>query len=274
MDRLQQKNSMLVKLGVLIGPLQRLIQHPDQYNDQERAETLARYFAEYHKLQEEFRSFCKGQPGHDYAIEFNKFFYALHAIAQGLIQGKRLEDILDNQASIAQAAIDAVPIPQTSIILEAGSPFTAYCRLRQLCEVDATSSIIWLDPFMGDSIFHRYIVSLRPRLPVTLVTSEPSQTAGNRDRIRWAEFLDISRLYAQEHGTSLYRLIVQPNLHDRWVVFDEKRIYALGGSAKDAGNKDYFTITSVEASDTNLQSIRTQIDSGTEFFGPITLNHR
>lgn len=139
--------------------------------------------------------------------------------------------------------------------------------------MDATKSLTWLDPFLGANIFYRYINSVRPLVPVTLVTSEPGSHAGSRDRNRWNEFLDVSRLYAQERGHSLYRLVVQPNLHDRWVMFDDKRIYALGGSVKDAGNKDYFTITSVEASPANLQRIQTQIDTGTEFFGPNTLQH-
>jgi hypothetical protein len=114
---------------------------------------------------------------------------------------------------------------------------------------------------------------VRQLIPITLVTSEPGSHAGSKDRIRWSEFLDISRLFAQERGPSHYRLIVQPNLHDRWIVFDEKRIYALGGSAKDAGDRDYFTITAVEASPENLVRIQTQINSGIEFFGPNVSQH-
>jgi hypothetical protein len=272
-DRLQQKDSLFVKLGALFGPLQRLIEQPDQYDEQEKAETLAQYFAEYPKLQAEFRTFSTGQPSHNYAIEFRKFFGALRSIENQLFQGAPLEAIVSEQMSIAQAAIDAVPVPRTSVILEAGSPFTAYCRLRELCESDVTTSLVWLDPFCDASIFHRYVASVRPQVPVTLVTSEAGPHTGNRDRTRWAEFLDVSRLYAQERGSVLYRLVVQPNLHDRWVVFDGKRIYALGGSAKDAGNRDYFTITGVEASETNLQSIQAHIDTGMEFFGPGTPHH-
>jgi hypothetical protein len=171
-------------------------------------------------------------------MEVHKFIRALRAIKDGLIQGAPLEAIVSEQLSVAQAAIDAVPVSRTSVILEAGSPCTAYCRLRELCESDATTSLVWLDPFCAARIFHRYVASVRPQVPVTLVTSEAGPHASNRDRTRWAEFLDVSRLHAQERGTVLYRLLVQPNLHDRWIVFDGKRIYALGGSAKDAGNRD------------------------------------
>ena len=94
-----------------------------------------------------------------------------------------------------------------------------------------------------------------------------------RDKDRWENFLDISRLYAKERGPDKYRLIFQPDLHDRWVVFDNKRIYSLGGSAKDAGVKDYFTITSVRATKVNLESIDSHINTGTELFGPNTKPH-
>ena len=275
MDRLKQKHQLFIKLGALFGPLLKLVENPEDYDEQEKAEVLARYFAEFPKLNQEFLSFTRGQPGHYYQIEQLKFHEALHGSHSKLknYPNYPLEKAVDESFTKAQAALDAIPVPRTSVILEAGSPFTAYCKLKELCEADATTSLIWLDPFMSVSIFHRYLSSMRPAVPVTLVTSEPGARAGARDKARWAEFLDVSRLYAQERGPALYRLIIQPNLHDRWVVFDGKRIYALGGSAKDAGDKDYFTIASVEASPENLHKIQAHIDTGTEFFGPSMASH-
>jgi len=273
MDRLQQKNSLFIKLGALFGPLLRLVEHPDQYNYQEMAETIARYSAEYNKLINEFNDFAQGQPGHYYQIEFYKFSNALHGVCNRLRQNHPLIHIVQEEVVIAKAALDDIPISPTSVILEAGSPFTAYCKLKELCEADAMSSLAWLDPFLSASIFHRFLSSVRSTVPVTLVTCEPGAHAGRRDKTRWTEFIDISRLYAKEQGQSLYHLIIQPNLHDRWIIFDTKRIYALGGSVKDAGDKDYFTITSVEASPENLQKIKTHIDTGTELFGPQTPHH-
>jgi hypothetical protein len=190
------------------------------------------------------------------------------------MNGQPIEKVVSETFPKAQAAIDAVPVPRTSVILEAGSPFTAYCRLRELCEVDATVSLIWLDPYLDANIFHRFLSSVRPQVPITLVTSEPGSRAGRQNQNRWTRFLDVSRLFAQERGVPGYRLVVQPNLHDRWVVFDAKRIYSLGGSAKDAATREYFTITTVEASPTNLKTIETHTTSGIEFFGPSTPVHR
>lgn len=273
MDRLKQKNEIYVKLGMLFGPLRHIADNPDAYDEQEKAYILARYFADYPELNDTFRVFCKGQPGHNYAIEYEKFFNALYGLKHKLERGIPLVDAARNALQIAQSAVDAVPIPKTSIILEAGSPFKAYCKLRELCESDATKSITWLDPFMGVAVFHRFITHLRTGVVVRLVTSEPNAKASRRDQLRWAEFLDISKLYAMENGSQFYSLIVNPSLHDRWVVFDEKRIYALGGSAKDAGNKDYFTITSVESSAENNARIDHHISTGQELFGMSNPTH-
>jgi hypothetical protein len=264
---------LFVKLGALLGPLQDLVARPDQYDEQERAETIARYCAEFPRLKEEFRTFTQSQPGHSYDIPYFQFHIALDSVRSRLINGQPIEKVVPEEFAKAQAAIDAVPIPQTSVIIEAGSPFTAYCRLHELCELDTTVSLMWLDPYLDANIFHRFLSSVRPQVPITLVTSEPGPHAGKQNKDRWTEFLDVSRLFAQERGVSGYRLVIQPNLHDRWVVFDAKRIYSLGGSAKDAATRDYFTITTIEASQTNLRTIETHATSGIEFFGKNTPAH-
>lgn len=274
MDRLQQKNELFMKLGTLVGPLQRLVEHPDEYDEQEQARVIAQYFADYKALQASFQDFCEGEQGYRYGIQNMQFYQALQGIEIRQINGAKLEDILPTFVLSAQAAIATVPIPQTSVILEAGSPFTAYCKLKELCEADVSTSLVWLDPYLGSSIFHRFLTSVKKNVAITLVTEEPNPRAGVGNVARWNEFLDISRLFALERGNALYRLIVLPSLHDRWVVFDSKRIYALGGSAKDAANKDYFTITSVEASPENLGKIQSSTNAGTEYFGPATSIHR
>jgi hypothetical protein len=273
MDRLQEKYGLFSKLGALFGPLQRLIEHPEQYNEQEQAQIIARYCNDFPKLNNEFFYFCQNQPGYKYGIQSTRFRTALISVEIGLLYDEELKDLVSVAISKAQSAIDAIPVPSTSIILEAGSPFTAYCRLRELCEIDATASLVWLDPYFDESIFHRYLLNIRPQAVVTLVTCEPNTHASNRDKRRWTEFLDISRLYAQERGNTAYRLILQPSLHDRWIVFDEKRIYSLGGSAKDAGSRDYFTITSVESNSANIQIVQNQVTSGTEVFGSTNSTH-
>ena len=59
MNRLQEKYGLFSKLGALFGPLQRLVEHPEQYNEQERAQTIARFCDEYPKLK---HALCELEP--------------------------------------------------------------------------------------------------------------------------------------------------------------------------------------------------------------------
>jgi hypothetical protein len=270
-DRLHQKHDLLVKLGLLFGPLKQLIDHPSSFDEVERTEIIARYSAEWPSLANEFEKFCKSKQGHSYEIEYIKFYNGLYGVITQLAQGISLKEVLPKQIEIASCAIDEIPTQKSEIIKD-GSPFTAYCRLLELCKSEARKKLIWIDPYFDASIFSRFLSNIRKDVEVILVTSEP-RPSSRRDKDRWANFLDVSRLYAIERGPDRYRLIVNPDLHDRWIVFDDERIYALGGSAKDAATKDCFTIASVKAAKINLERIQSHIETGKECFGPSLHEH-
>lgn len=276
MDRLQQKNELLVKLGMLFGPLQRLVAMPADYDEQERAETIARYCYEYPILESEFLSFCENHPGHKYQIEQLRFKTAVQGVMVDLHNYRDLDTILPERLKAARSAIDAIPIPRDSVILEAGSPFTAYCKIRDLCETDATKELAVVDAYLDTSIFHRYLRHVIAVAPITVVTSDLRSGAGKKDQLRHTEFLDISRLFAQERDPSHYRLILQPYgvLHDRWMRFDGKRLVSLGGSSKDAGDRQYFTVANLDPTPHNFQAFQKHIDTGTEYYGPSMPAHK
>src|SRR5262249_9725592 len=147
--------------GALFGPLQRIVAHPEQYDSQERSEAIARYCAELVKLESAFINFCNEQPGHSYAVESSKLSGALFGVRALLINDGTLEQALATHFPAARAAIESVPVPRTSLILEAGTPFTTYLQLKRLCEVDATSSVTWFDPYIAGSIFFRFLSGVR-----------------------------------------------------------------------------------------------------------------
>ena len=274
MDRLSQKNELMVKLGRLFGPLQSLAESPEKHDDQERAETVARFMSEHAAFIKEFYQFSLGQEGHNYQIEYLKLHSALTSVGRRIPKGDDLTNIINDSLPKATEAIHAVPVPRSSIILEAGTPFSAYSKLRSLCEADARRSIKWFDPYFGPDIFQRYLQFTRSNLHVTLVASEPGPNAGKKNRQRWDNFLDVSRLFAIERGASGYNLLVAPSIHDRWLVLDDKRIYNLGGSAKDAAFKDLFTISVIEATAENLKNIEVTGNGATEWFGQGVASHQ
>jgi len=271
-DRLQEKNDLFYKLGALFDPLQRLVDDPDSYDEQEQAEVIARYCAEHQALIATFKEFSTGQRGHNYIVEYNKFHNALYGVVSELQGGHRgLGDIISKSLSIAKAAIGAIPIPRDSQILEAQTPFSTYCRIKDLIEANAVKSIVLIDAYMAWNIFHRFLRNVGDSVVVTLVTSE----GRSHDRNRWESFLDISQRYALERGSDCYRLIVvgEGVLHDRWLLLDDKDLYMFGGSAKDAGTKKYFTLGRLDASPANLDKIHEHIRDGREFFGPSNSKH-
>lgn len=272
-DRLSEKSDFLLKLGRLLGPLEAIIESPERFNDQEKAGTLARFFHDFPKLGEQFEQFCKSQPGHTYQIQLNKFLGELYALSSQLLDGQPLEQVVGPRKAQLRKAIEDIPIPTSSVILEAGSPFTAFCKLRMLCESDASESLVLCDPYVDLNVFHRYLRVVKQDVPVTIVTEQPESKATQKDKMRWNQFLDISKMFAQERGANHYRLIISPSLHDRWLVLDWEKIYALGGSAKDAASKDSFTISNVAPTDENQKLIRDLIASGEEWFGTLSQTH-
>lgn len=274
MSRLDEKNDLLLKLGKLFGPLERLAEYPNDYDAQERTEIVARYISEHLLLIQSFGQFKVGQAGHDYNLEYKKFLRALADVPRRIERDEPLQEIVEQQRRAARDAITAVPVPRASAIFEAGSPFTAYCRIRSLCEADVMASITWFDRYISQDVFHRYLQHVGRQENVTIVTCEPPPRAKKREIDRWNTFLDISRLFASERGYDKYRLLVAPSIHDRWLILDNSRIYHLGGSAKDAASKDIFTISVVDASPTNLQIINDAVNTSTEWFGALTPTHR
>lgn len=110
---------------------------------------------------------------------------------------------------------------------------------------------------------------------VTLVTQAPWGQASAHDNQCWLEFLDVSRLYSRKHDAHHYRLLVSnQDLHDRWLRFDNRRLFSLGGSAKDAGDRQYFTIAPLALTPENAARVQAHVDNSEEWYGPSTPQHR
>lgn len=272
-NRLSEKNELFYCLGILLGPLEHLVANSDSYTTQERTAVIARYNADYPKLTQKFEVFSKGQPGHDYAVENIRFYKALNGIRTQLVNDAKLEDILPGFAKKAISAIDSIPVPPISVIHAAGTPFSTYCKICELCEAEVTNELTWIDAYLDSSIFHRYLSKVRDSVRITVVIEALNQSASSREKARWNSFLDVSRVFANEYGHTRYNLYVANSLHDRWVVIDRNRIYSFGGSAKDAARKDHFTLSYVEPSPENLKIIDDTIIQAAEYFGANTVNH-
>lgn len=165
-----------------------------------------------------------------------------------------------------KSAIAEVPIPEEAVIHGAKTPFTAYCALKDLFRT-ANQELMLVDPYLEDRVFHRHLRDVGLTVKVGLVTSEPKSKSHKVDRERYERFLEISRLYATERGPDNYRLVVNNELHDRYVYVDGN-IYVLGGSVKDAAVAKNFTLSTMESARANREKVLSLAESGRELFGP------
>lgn len=188
-----------------------------------------------------------------------------NAIGQFRDDADRLAKDLKRFRDTTIEAILTIPTDVDSQILEAHSPFQAYCRIKAFCETTG-QRLVWADPYMGPGLFHRYLNGLPEQVEVALVTKDRSSTT------EYADFLDVSRLFAQERGSNKYRLVTEQGFHDRCLRCDDQ-LYHLGGSAKDAGRRSDFTITKMEPTAENFKQLDDLFNGGTELFGPTNPNH-
>jgi hypothetical protein len=165
-----------------------------------------------------------------------------------------------------QAAILEVPVEGVCGVLEARSPFTAYCRLKDIC-CTILNTLVWTDRYFDADVFHRYLREVRASASVTLVTLDAAKITSANDRSRHNHFMDVSRLFAAERGPNAYRLVTHSDFHDRWMRCDGQ-LYGLGGSVKDAGQKSDFAIGRIDATAENMKKIDDLVMAGVELFGP------
>ncbi len=261
---------LLFKLGAYVAPIEDLASRPDDFSASDRRRIMARTEGDRHSFGNTASEFMQERPGRPYSTLRNKFLNALKRLVLGAarddIPPEEIRVLLNDCVPLMQEAILDVPLEDASGVLEADSPFTAYCRIKDLCSTVA-GMLVWTDRYFDASVFHRYLRDVRPAASVTLVTLDPARLTSTKDRQRYNDFLDVSRLFAVERGQARYRLVVHPDFHDRWLRCDGQ-LYALGGSVKDAGQKSDFAIGRIDPTPPNLQTVDDLVSAGTELFGP------
>jgi len=275
MNRKQQQANLIFKLGQLLGPPIKMAENHSAYDADERTRIMARLSAEIPPFTNEVREFCVSEPGHDYVTQYWKANAAIenlrtHFMGHSATEEKLFE-LIKETAPKVQGIILSIPVPTDSLILEARTPFSTYCLVNSLCST-VTQKIVWQDRYFDQTIFHRYFIDTPTTAQITLLTWPRSECKGKRDESRYDEFIDLSKLFARERGPQGYRLIRNPNFHDRWLRCDDK-LFALGGSIKDIGNGTTFSISRLDSTMQNFKEFDDPVATGTEVFGPNQTSH-
>ena len=267
-SRKEQQAELLIQFGELIASMNELVNYPDQQTSQTRAKASAKFTHDRDSFQHLLNDFTGGEPGHDYQIENRQISKHLNSFTNQLVSFRddteKLRDELTRLKKAVIVSILSIPCELDSEVLEAGSPFTAFVKIRSICET-ANQELIFVDPYMGQGTVRRFFHGIPEQVTVTVITK---QRGGNE----FLDFLDVSKLYADERGQSRYCLMYHPDLHDRYLKCDET-VYHLGGSLKDAGRKSGYTISKIMVASDGEASVVKLMGESTEQFGPNKSNH-
>ena len=180
-----------------------------------------------------------------------------------------LRDKFQSDMNATLASLRAIPCDDPDVILPAESPFTTYLKLRGHFSV-AARRIDLFDPYLSSEVFHRYLADVNELAMMQIITSTKVMNGGDtarRDRI-----VAVSELLAAERG-SKYRFLVTSQQHDRHCRIDDEILH-LGGSIVHASLKTPYTITRVDANQSNHKFLDGMISSADEWFGPTITVHR
>jgi len=275
MAKKDEQANLIRKLGAFLAPVEDLANRPDDFDAAARMKVLARIAGDRTAFGNQVASFMQESPGRPYSNHQNRFLNTLKEVVIEVqrdgITPEEIRRLLDESVPIMQQALMEIPTDDVSGVLMADSPFTAYCRIQDMCRA-TFSTLIWTDRYFDKTIFHRYLSEVRPGASITLVTLDAAKVTQPKDKARHNEFMDISRLFAAERGPARYRLVSHPDFHDRWLRCDGQ-LYALGGSVKDAGVKSDFAIGRIDPTMENMKKVDDLVAAGNELFGPANTTH-
>ena len=223
-------------------------------------------------------TYCR--PGkHDFGVELDTIFRESKRFSDllGEIQHPELRQSAQQKfpqyLSRVQSAIRAVPCDDPGVVLPVESPLKTYFRLRAIC-ASATTRLELFDPYLSADVFHRYLRDLGDKTAITIVTSEKVMVTpqGQQAVQRQDQIVAVSELLALERPT-LYRFYVTAQQHDRHLRADDSILH-LGGSVKDASKSAPYTISTLDATQSNHSFLDGLISSATEWFGSNVTTHR
>jgi len=267
-SRKEQQAELLIQFGELVSPLEELVEYPDTQTANTRIKATAKFTHDRDNFQHLLNAFTHGEPGHDYKAENTQISGHLNRFTNQILSFREStenlrKELQDLKNTFIQNIL-AIPCELDTEVLEAGSPFTAFMKIRSIFET-ATKQLVLIDPYMGQGTVRRYFHNIPEHVTLAVVTKKRSG-----DEFR--DFLDVSRLYAKERSPSHYSLMYHPDLHDRYLKCDNT-IYHLGGSLKDAGSNSDYTVSKIQDESDGEAKIRNLIADSTEQFGPKQLNH-
>lgn len=272
MNRKQQQADFIYQVGLVLKPIIDLAQEPENFDRAARSHIRAQFNIDYQRLHNSLHDFCHVEREAHYLAEWHDIQHAFGRINE-VVRKHSVEAPTTIAAEVPAlrlellTAILAVPVPFDSTVFDAKTPFSAYCRMRELCGT-SQNQVFYCDRYLSHTLFHRFFEAIPDTTHLTILTWPREK---HRNPAEFDAFIDVSRLYAKERPMS-YKLLTRPDVHDRWLQCDSQ-IFLLGGSVKDMADATVFTITGLPATPENLDKVASLFNSATELFGPAHQTH-
>jgi hypothetical protein len=280
-SRVEARDNLLTGIGLLVDPIRRLI-----FADEDPLPRIPYVRSQFQQDLELFRAevieFCR--PGkHRFETELDVILRETKRFGDFLGSIRYPENVKDVQRQIPQRmktvqdAIRAVPCYDPGIILPSESPYTTYVHLRAICR-GASGRLELFDPYLEPDTFHRYLPTIAGGVHVVIVTSSDimnlplAASPTSNKTIRRDRLVSISELLAIQFPDR-YQFRVSSEQHDRHIRVDDTILH-LGGSAKDAGKSDYFTISKLDPIQSSHAFLDGIIARALEWYGPSVKPHR
>lgn len=269
---MMDRKELIYGLGLVLKPLEDWLKQPDFQNRAKFADMRAQVAFGIGKYRVQTHQFLmhEGIPGRSFDHEYQKISGALSRLGNLLNSTDDVEQISAALNVCRRECLDtlgALPIGLEAKIYGTGTPFQVYCDLKKLF-ASATREIVVVDAWPSASLFSRYLSDVDPSVKVTILTQTPSSKSPRTSR----EFIEVSRVFAEERGTAGYRLLGQERTHDRYLKVDSS-LYFLGNSIKDAARNYLCTFSPIPADAQGLTNFEALVTTATELFGESHPNH-
>lgn len=121
-----------------------------------------------------------------------------------------------------------LPTQDQEVFFKKGEAHDAYVHIRGIVQ-SAASEVLLVDPFIDDSIYTVLKTANQPNLSTRILA---------RERNLPKDFpLEAEKFFQQHTSIASLQARTTEDIHDRFIVIDNKKVYLLGASIKDAGKK-------------------------------------
>lgn len=138
------------------------------------------------------------------------------------------DDLIRQMVAVLKSTVEQLrwqlPDP-TQVFLPAGSAHDAFVEIRKIIQL-ATAEILIVDTYVDGTLW-QLLTNVPPTATIRIMTMQMK-----------GDFALEGRKFAAQHGNKI-EVRQTTAYHDRFIIVDSGRVWHLGASIKDAGNKAF-----------------------------------